>query len=152
MINNETLPTSTSTCDPIDRTLCALCQESSDSTLQCPALSKRSGKGAGYETLAKNLRQFVELGSNPIPVNISRLDEGDGIENTLAKHEAKWHQSCRLKCSSSRLARVVPNVPDTSIKKDGPYTRRQSSNQDQLPVHTLCFLYNKMGTKHDPLH
>ena len=83
LIEDETLSSSKSTPEPIHWTLCALCQETSDATFQCPALSTRSDKGTGYDNLAGNLR---EIGKNPVDVDISRLDEGDGIEKTLAKH------------------------------------------------------------------
>lgn len=106
-LENETLSAiSRSTPEPIDWTFCAFCQESSPAALQCPALSKRTDIGAGYDSLADNLKYFLELDKQPVPVDISRLDEGDDIVKTLSQHLAKWHQFCRLKCSASRLARV----------------------------------------------
>ena len=62
--------------------MCSLSRDTGE-PLQCPARSKRSDLGAGYETLASNLKQFVELGSLPLPVSLDALDEGNGVENAL---------------------------------------------------------------------
>ena len=104
----ETLSSiSKSTHETIDWTFWAFCQESSPAAFQCPALSKRTDIGSGYDSLADNLKKyFLELDKQPVPVDISRLDEGDDIVKTLSQNLAKWHQFCRLKCSACRLARV----------------------------------------------
>ena len=61
--------------------------------LQCPARLKRSNVtvGKGYSTLSSNIVRFSELHELPMPIDISCLDEGGGIEATLLKHKAKWH-------------------------------------------------------------
>ena len=82
------LPDSTATRDPIDWSLCALCQEPSSKPLHCPANSKRTDIGAGYGTLGDNLKSFLQLGNRPLPLDIDRLDEGDGIGSTLARNHA----------------------------------------------------------------
>ena len=47
--------------------------------------------------LASNLKQFVEIGSLPLPVALDiLLDEGSGVENKLFQHNASWHK--RKKC------------------------------------------------------
>ena len=53
-------------------------------------------EGSSYTTVAENLRKFVELGcSLSVPFELSRLDEGCGIEKTLLQNKAKFHHSCR---------------------------------------------------------
>ena len=63
--------------------------------------------GAGYDTLDDNLISFRSVGNEPLPIAINRLDEGDGISNTLTRNHAKWRASCCLKCCASRVARIV---------------------------------------------
>lgn len=70
---------------PNDWNLCILCLKKTSESLQCPGQSKRSDFGSGYTTLAKNLDRFRELGSIPLQLNVSRLDEGKGIEHCLKK-------------------------------------------------------------------
>lgn len=60
--------------EPIDWTLCALCQKSTNERLICPANSKRSDIGAGYETLDENLNNFLRAGHQPLPIDVKRLD------------------------------------------------------------------------------
>ena len=44
---------------------------------------------AGYKNIATNLPLFHEINSLPIPMDIKRLDDGSGIENTLRLNNAK---------------------------------------------------------------
>jgi len=46
---------------PIKWDLCILCQEVKRKALQCPNDSKRCDKGAGYKSLAVNLKQFRDM-------------------------------------------------------------------------------------------
>ena len=81
---------------PTDLTLCALCQEHSEKE------SLRDTRRANN----RNLKALSELNALPFGINISRLDDGCGISETLAKHDAKWHKNCYVQCSSSRVARA----------------------------------------------
>ena len=110
----ESLITPTATPQPIDWSLCALCQEPSDKPLVCPAKSKRTDIRAGYATLGHNLNSFRSVGNQPLPIDINMLDEGDDISNTIKCNHAKWHTSCRLKCSASRFARIELTTAVTS--------------------------------------
>ena len=78
--------------------LCCLCQERTKEVL-------RTSSGGGYLTLATNIPEFYNLNSMPIPFDPKRLDEGDGILQTLEKNKAKFHESCRLKFNTSKLER-----------------------------------------------
>ena len=93
LVQGESLRSSTATLEPIDWSLCALCQERSDKSLICPAKSKRKDIGAGYDTLGDYLSSYRSVGNQPLPIDINKLDEGDGISNTL-------------KCSASRISRI----------------------------------------------
>ena len=85
---------------------CALCEQETEEKLVYPLSSTRKNYGSGYKSLAYNLQQFHETGELPIHTSLSSLDEGNGIEETLKRHEAKWHKSCFNKCSTLKLQRA----------------------------------------------
>ena len=59
--------------------------------------------GSGYKSLAEYLIQFQSLGCVPMDIDINRLDDGDGIEATLIRHQAYWHKACRLNFNQTKL-------------------------------------------------
>ena len=62
--------------------------------LECPAKSKRTVVGSGYKSLAKHLIQFQSLRYMPIAIDVRRIDDGDGFEVTMMRHQASWHKTC----------------------------------------------------------
>jgi hypothetical protein len=50
---------------------------------------------SGYRTLSKNIPEFAKINEMPIPLDIRRIAEGDGI---------KYHESCRLMFNNTKLA------------------------------------------------
>ena len=87
---------------------CVFCQADTAEVLRCPVESKRSiNQGAGYKTVADLLMKFSQIGCLPPSINISRLDDGEGIAATLYRHKAKWHDSCRLMYNQTKLRRAV---------------------------------------------
>ena len=97
--------------------LCALCEQETEEKLVCPLNSTRKNYGSGYKSLADNLQQFCEIGEVPIQVSLSSLDEGNGIEETLKSHEAKWHKSFLNKCSTLKLQRAQKRkLEDSSVE------------------------------------
>jgi len=87
-------------------TLCVLCQEDTKAALECPAKSKRPSVGSGYISLAKHLMEFHSLGHMPMTINMERIDDGDGIEATMIRHQACWHKTCRVKFNQTKLDRL----------------------------------------------
>ena len=87
---------------------CVLCQEETSEALQCSAKSKRHDVGAGqvYSTLATSILRFNEINQLPMPVDLTRLDEGNGMEATFKEHMAKWHKSCHTKFNITKLRRA----------------------------------------------
>jgi len=71
--------------------------------------------GSGYTSLAEQLISFNEISRMPINVDIKKLDNGSGIEATLAKHCAGWHKSCRLKFSQTKLERLKKQLNDEKV-------------------------------------
>ena len=57
--------------------------------VRCPANSTRSCV-SGYETFVSNLLEFERLGEIPLGVDPKRLDDGEGIQQTLENHMACW--------------------------------------------------------------
>lgn len=89
-----------------DWSKCFLCQEDTTEVLQCPAESCRGTQGAGYSTITEFLEGFSVIDSLPKTLNLSRLDDGEGVEVTLKEHKAKWHDSCRLWYNKTELQRA----------------------------------------------
>lgn len=148
-VEEHTQPTIVS---PLDWSLCCLCQILTNERLQCPGESKRVDAGAGYFTIENNLQGFLEYGNWPLSVDISSLDDGTGIANTLAKNQAKWHASCRLKCSASRLARLEKNEIANSSQNQGvKYTRYKHGTNKTTSI-LKCFFCEEPEAKNAPLH
>ena len=95
-----------------DWTICWLCQSETPESMQCPSESKRTyvNVGQGYSTLATNLIRFNELQAMPMPIDIRRLDEGEGIEATMLEYLSKWHKSCKGKFNKSKLERAERDI------------------------------------------
>jgi len=144
---------------PIDWTLCCLSQYVTYEKLICPAKSLKSDVGTGYKTIGDNLAVFQQIGKQPVPVNISLLDEGVGISQTLEQHEARWNISCRLKCSSNRIAKAQPTRSiSEDINEASPstshYIRPRSSNtrEDVGRGISKCFYCDEPESKDHILH
>lgn len=125
-----------------DWSKCILCQKNSSEGIHCPAKSKQ---GAGYKTLTSNLLAFQEIGCLPWNLQLSRLDDGDGIEKTLQNHSAKWHDSCRLRYNKTELVRAEKRKTSCQKNYEPPkkYTRQSNESSISLKVKALCFFCNK---------
>uniref|UniRef100_UPI00358DDC4D uncharacterized protein n=1 Tax=Myxine glutinosa TaxID=7769 RepID=UPI00358DDC4D len=131
---------------------CVLCQKITRESLQCPAESKRHDVGVGYSTIAFNIRRFNELHELPMPLELGRLDDGNGIEATFLENNAKWHKSCHTKFNNIKLQRAEKRKctqgcdPDaTSSKK---YTRQVAHHE--VAASDVCFLCEDVSTS-EPL-
>jgi len=62
---------------PTNWDICALCQEHGGTLINPSA--------TGYSSLATNLSAFYELNKVPLNINVSRLDDGDGMEKNDGK-------------------------------------------------------------------
>ncbi|CAG2186558.1 unnamed protein product [Mytilus edulis] len=101
----------------IDWANCILCQEIIDEKLICPFDSKRLNVGAGYQSLADNIKKFHALRLMPEGINvcIENLDEGSGIAQSFIDHKACWHKSCNLKLNRTKLNRAEKRTSRESI-------------------------------------
>ena len=126
----------------IDRAKCILCQEKRKEALQCPGntLRREVQYGSGYHTLANNISRFNELGCLPIPLEIEKLDEGDGIAATFIKRSAKRHKICNNKFNNLKVQRAEERK---SLEKHDchlpPKFTLNSSGTRTSNVRSCCF-------------
>ncbi|CAG2246149.1 unnamed protein product [Mytilus edulis] len=134
----------------IDWANCILCQEIIDEKRICPFDSKRLNVGAGYQSLADNIKKFHELRLMPEGINvcIENLDEGSGIAQSFIDQKACWHKSCNLKLNRTKLDRAekptsherIDNKATTSKKKT-----RHSFSVQSTSNPSVCFFCNENG-------
>lgn len=125
---------------------CVLCQKDTSEKLCCPAESKRSTGGSGYQTLAHTLLAFSNIGCLPKTIDLSKLDDGEGIQATFEHHRARWHDSCRLHYNKTQLFRAEKRKTSCERSADAPrkYTR-QSVDQPQPSVDKCFFCDGQAG-------
>ena len=95
-------------CDkPTIWSLCVLCQKPSTIHLTDPSNSTKDREAPkGYKSLARNLEELHFLNALPLNIELSRLNDGTGIESTLMTNSAKWHKSCWLLCNKTQIDRA----------------------------------------------
>ena len=72
-----------------DWSKCCLCQIEKEEDLKCPPTRYESGKdNDGYAMIARNVPLFKATGHMPIIMDPARLDQGEGIAETLRKNKA----------------------------------------------------------------
>ncbi len=83
---------------------CCLCQTDKKEELKSPPTHYTfSPENNGYPMIATNVPLFQAINQLPIRLDMSRLDDGGGTEETLRRNNAKYHQSCHLMCNNSKL-------------------------------------------------
>ena len=133
-----------------DRSKCIFCQDNQTTEpLKCPVNSLNTEiQESGYITISQNLVSFAEL--DALPFDIARLDNGQGVQDTLKTCEAKWHKSCQLKYTTTKLSWVKKrSAPGPSNEVVSKFTRSGApSTQESLH----CFFCDKIETSKDKLH
>ena len=69
-----------------------ICHYDKNEPFECPSHSTQLDKLSGYKSLAENIIRFHELGELPRTLQLARLDNGHGVEETLSANNAKWHK------------------------------------------------------------
>jgi len=87
-----------------------LCQRDKKEALTSPLTSPAKRGEDGYSNISKNVPLLYAISDLPILLDPARLDEGQGIETTLRKNSVKYHQSCRLLFSYSKLQRAKKDL------------------------------------------
>lgn len=132
---------------PLNWFLCILCQNITSENLSNPANNPRSPH-EGYVSLAlllEELDKINQLSCLPFKVNLSNLNDGLGLFETMKGNNAKYHKSCKKECSNSRLARAqkrahstIPQNASSSVDKYSPVKTRRQSETFQKKV--FCFV------------
>ena len=146
---------SSSISTPTNWNLCIICQAETSENLNCPALSNRKDVGSRYKSIAAHLRRFGELGLLPRTLQLDRLDDGDGIEETLTKHKASWHPSCRARYNTTKLKRAEKRPIESDISKhDSSSEKRTRAQTDISDFHRqeTCFFCGKGSDDSKKLH
>ena len=75
-------------------------------------------------------------------MDIKRLDDGSGIENTLRLNNAKYHNTCRLMFNNSKLERAQKRrVSQRSYEPEaGPSAFTRRSIDTVSGIKAICFL------------
>ena len=126
---------SISTNSKTDWNKCFLCQsDKKGEDLRSP--SPGSKEKDGYSKLATNIPLFQTINQLPIIMDTSRLDEGDGIEATLRRNNAKYHENCRQMFSNCKLERARKRAASAEGSSEESRSKvRRASLQPQQ-----CFL------------
>ena len=136
----------------MDWSFCIICQKPTGENLQCPANSKRKGPAIGYTSFVNNLKEFQNLDILPVSLKIDSLDEGPGIEQTLASRNASWHKSCRDLFSNTKLEHAKKRkLAETQAHKStgtgSPIKARRSSTRvhsaTDVVINNQCFFCDK---------
>ena len=72
-------------------------------TVFCSDSKHSCDVGLGYKTLAGNIAKFRDHDSMHMHIELSQLDEGDGLHNTLVRCKARCHKSCYDLFNSTKL-------------------------------------------------
>lgn len=130
---------------------CVLCQEDTSEKLLCPAEVTSRTSGSGYQTLAHNLLAFNKIGCLPKTIDLSKLDDGEGIQATFEQHRARWHDACRLAYNKTQLLRAEKrkNSREHSAEAPSKYTRRSVDHPQ--PSVDKCFFCDGQAEK-ETLH
>ena len=129
-----------------------LCQKYIPAELRCPADAKRSIKGVGYKTLADNIFGFSKIDYLPQTIDVTRLDDGDGMQATFQSNSTKWHDSRRLEFNSAQLVRAEKrNTPCKDIPDVPKKFTRQNVDQENT-TQRLGFFCDEHDQNDDTLH
>ena len=127
---------------------CVLCQKDTIDPFSCPVDSKRL-RGFGYQTFTDNLASFSQIGCLPRDLDVSCLDDAEGIQLTFQNYKTKWHHSCRLQYNTTELIRAQMRKP-SSRQTEGvsrKYTRQSGYVDHTHSVPETCFFCDKTSRR-----
>jgi hypothetical protein len=129
-----------------DWSLCAVCQTDTSENIVIPSkVTRPDQRGKGYHTLAKHILTLHA----PEHQIVRRLDDGSGIESTLATRNAVWHKSCYRTCVKDADRKTERQLLEESAS---PVKTRSTKKATEATVHNeqddetvLCFFCDKVG-------
>lgn len=95
---------------------CCPCQQDKKDELKSPPSYK--AEHDDYCNIAENVPLFHAINELPIPLNPARLNDGDGIGETLRKNKAVYHQTCRLMFNNTKLKRAQKRKSSTDTSNE----------------------------------
>lgn len=143
--------TSASTSWQTDWSKCCLCQTKKNESLTSPHTNPARRIEDGYSLLSRNIPQFHSINQMPIKIDPTRLDDGSGIEATLRKNQAQYHESCRLLFNNTKLQRAEKR----SAPAGGGDESSSSSTSSKIPRRISgakkieCFICEDEGDEDD---
>ena len=82
---------------------------------------------------------FNRVGCLPKIINMSRLDDGVGIEAIFRQHKAKWHDSCKLQFNKTTHQRAEKRKSHTKDNTDVSKKFSRQSVEEAPPSTETCF-------------
>lgn len=137
MANSDQAPSKWKT----DWSKCCLCQKEKNEDLKSPPTHYPcTQEHDGYAMIATNIPLFHAINEMPIVLDPVRLDEGGGVEETLRRNKAKYHQSCRLLFNNTKLDRARKRrAGGQSTRAEESHTKlRRTSHEGKESVCFLC--------------
>ena len=111
---------------------CFICLEDKHEARKSPPMKIDLAK-IRIQNLVKKYFGFAKINEMPIPLDIRRIDEGNGIEAALIKNEAKYHESCKLMFNNTNF-----KEPKRDIRlpiRAFPMYHRHSNLQEKVRLH-----------------
>ncbi|CAC5365422.1 unnamed protein product [Mytilus coruscus] len=89
--------------------------------------------------LCKNIPLFHEVNALPILLDIQRLNDGEGIESTMKRKNAKYHNLCRIKFNDTKLEQAQKRhmSPMPSGSRVNLYTTKKAKKR-QTEAESSC--------------
>ena len=75
--------------------------------------------------------ELKKVGSFPMNINLVRLDDDEGIAETLVQHKALYHKSCYLKFAYDKPQRAQKRASN-SLLQSSPKKTRSSDDASTL--------------------
>lgn len=126
--------------------LCCICQDSKNEALKCPlASNEQDHYEQSYGTFLANLCEFRNLDALPLEV---KFTERQTVFN-LVENRAKWHKSCHLKFSQSKLDRAKKKRKNETVEGEVPNVRSQPKRQS---IDSYNCLFCQKRDNSDNLH
>jgi len=120
-----------------DWSKCCLCQKKKSEELKSPR-AQQPQEHDGYTMIATNIPLFHAINEMPIVLDPARLDDGGGIEETLRRNKAQYHQSCRLMFNNTKLERARKRRAESAQPVECQTKLRRTSLEGQT-----CFICDK---------
>ena len=130
----------------MDWTLCIVCQKKSQEVLKCPLNAGPTGDNSDvYGTFLTNVKTFEELKQLPVPLNFGQNIDVD----QLVENQAKWHKSCHLKFSLSKLQRARKRKSDVCASSSDATDKRHCLLRQPLHKGNCIFCGKQDGLVHE---